>query len=108
MEETLTKQKMADKICDKTGFSKVDAEKIVEATFETIIETLGKGEVVKLSGFGNFDLIDKPERPGRNPRTGEETPISRRRVVTFRAGNKLKSRIESYDGRNHKEVGDEV
>ena len=104
MEETLTKQKMADKICEKTGFSKVDSEKIVEATFETIIETLGRGEVVKLSGFGNFDLIDKPERPGRNPRTGEATPISRRRVVTFRAGNKLKSRIESYDGRNHKEI----
>jgi integration host factor subunit alpha len=103
MSETLTKQKIAESICNTTGLSKVDSEKIVEQTFATIIDTLGKGEVVKISGFGNFDLIDKSERPGRNPRTGEPTPISSRRVVTFRAGNKLKSRIERYDGSCHEE-----
>ena len=102
---TLTKQKMADKICETTGYSKVDSENIVELTFATIIDTLGRGEVVKISGFGNFDLIDKAERPGRNPRTGEPTPISKRRVVTFRAGNKLKSRIERYDGSKHSKDG---
>ena len=101
MSETLTKQKIAESICTTTGFSKVDSEKLVEITFATIIDTLGNGEIVKISGFGNFDLIDKAERPGRNPRTGEATPISKRRVVTFRAGNKLKARIESYDVRNH-------
>ena len=101
MAETLTKQKIVEVVCNSTGFSKVDAERIVEATFNTITNTLGQGEIVKISGFGNFDLIDKAERPGRNPRTGEATPISRRRVVTFRAGNKLKSRIEGYDGHNH-------
>ncbi|MEE3003099.1 MAG: integration host factor subunit alpha [Pseudomonadota bacterium] len=101
MSETLTKQKIAESICMTTGLSKVDSEKIVEQTFMAIINTLGRGEVVKISGFGNFDLLDKAERPGRNPRTGKPTPISKRRVVTFRAGNKLKSRIERYDGSKH-------
>ena len=54
------------------------------------------GEQVKLSGFGNFDLRDKSERPGRNPKRGEEIPISARRVVTFRPGQKLKSRVDMY------------
>lgn len=107
MSETLTKQKIAESICNSTGFSKVDSEKIVELTFATIIDTLGSGEIVKISGFGNFDLIDKAQRPGRNPRTGEPTPILRRRVVTFRAGNKLKARIERYDGRNHRNERDD-
>ena len=53
---------------------------------------------VKLSGFGNFDLRDKKERPGRNPKTGEEIPITARRVVTFRPGQKLKARVEAYAG----------
>ena len=57
-----------------------------------------RGEQVKLSGFGNFDLREKKERPGRNPKTGEEIPITARRVVTFRPGQKLKSRVESYVG----------
>lgn len=103
MAATLTKQKIAETICDLNGLSKVDSERIVEETFSTLIETLGEGEFVKISGFGNFDLIDKEERPGRNPRTGEPTPISKRRVVTFRAGNKLKSRIERYDGSKHQD-----
>jgi len=61
-------------------------------------ETLESGEQVKLSGFGNFDLRQKSERPGRNPKTGEDIPISARKVVTFRPGQKLKSRVE--DGNN--------
>ena len=59
---------------------------------------LATGEQVKLSGFGNFDLRDKNQRPGRNPKTGEEIPISARRVVTFRPGQKLKARVEAYAG----------
>lgn len=57
-----------------------------------------ENEQVKLSGFGNFDLRDKRERPGRNPKTGEEIPISARRVVTFRPGQKLKQQVEHYAG----------
>ena len=59
---------------------------------------LGRGESVKLSGFGNFDLRDKSERPGRNPKTGEEIPITARRVVTFKSGQKLKALVEAFDG----------
>jgi integration host factor subunit alpha len=66
--------------------------------FEELRASLAVGEQVKLSGFGNFDLRDKKERPGRNPKTGEEIPISARRVVTFRPGQKLKARVEAYAG----------
>jgi integration host factor subunit alpha len=66
----------------------------VESFFEEIREVLESGEQVKLSGFGNFDLRTKSERPGRNPKTGEDIPIKARRVVTFRPGQKLKSRVE--------------
>ena len=66
--------------------------------FEEIRVALETGDSVKLSGFGNFDLRDKNERPGRNPKTGEEIPITARRVVTFRPGQKLKARVEAYAG----------
>jgi integration host factor subunit alpha len=71
---------------------------MVEIFFEEIRETLESGEQVKLSGFGNFDLRQKSERPGRNPKTGEDIPISARKVVTFRPGQKLKSRVEDGNG----------
>jgi integration host factor subunit alpha len=71
---------------------------MVEVFFEEIRETLESGEQVKLSGFGNFDLRVKSERPGRNPKTGEDIPISARKVVTFRPGQKLKSRVENGNG----------
>jgi integration host factor subunit alpha len=66
----------------------------VEQFFEEIRICLENNEQVKLSGFGNFDLRDKRQRPGRNPKTGEEIPISARRVVTFKAGQKLKARVD--------------
>jgi integration host factor subunit alpha len=66
--------------------------------YEELRASLAVGEQVKLSGFGNFDLRDKKERPGRNPKTGQEIPISARRVVTFRPGQKLKARVEAYAG----------
>ncbi len=77
------------------GFSKRDAKDTVEVFFEEIRKALENGEQVKLSGFGNFDLRDKNERPGRNPKTGEDIPITARRVVTFRPGQKLKARVEN-------------
>jgi len=74
--------------------NKRQAKDMVEGFFEEIRMTLERGESVKLSGFGNFLLRDKPQRPGRNPKTGEEIPISARRVVTFHPSQKLKSIVE--------------
>lgn len=94
----LTKADMAEKLFEELGLNKREAKEIVEYFFEEIRTTLEKGVQVKLSGFGNFDLRDKNQRPGRNPKTGEEIPISARRVVTFRPGQKLKARVEAYAG----------
>lgn len=91
----LTKADMAEHLFEKLGINKRDAKELVEAFFEEVREALESGEQVKLSGFGNFDLREKNERPGRNPKTGEDIPIKARRVVTFRPGQKLKSRVES-------------
>ncbi len=91
----LTKAEVAEHLFEKVGLSKRDAKDMVEIFFEDIRETLESGEQVKLSGFGNFDLREKSERPGRNPKTGEDIPISARKVVTFRPGQKLKSRVEN-------------
>ena len=88
----LTKAEMAEHLFEKLGMNKRDAKDLVEAFFEEVREALESGEQVKLSGFGNFDLRQKSERPGRNPKTGEDIPIKARRVVTFRPGQKLKSR----------------
>ena len=76
---------MVDKVSNVT---KNDAKEIVELFFEEIRSTLARGEEIKISGFGNFQLRDKPQRPGRNPKTGEEVPITARRVVTFHASQK--------------------
>lgn len=90
----LTKAEIAEHLFDKVGLNKKDAKDMVELFFEEIRASLEAGEQVKLSGFGNFELRDKAQRPGRNPKTGEDIPISARRVVTFRPGQKLKVRVE--------------
>jgi integration host factor subunit alpha len=95
----LTKAQMADRLFEELGLNKREAKEIVEMFFGEIRNSLERNEQVKLSGFGNFDLREKGERPGRNPKTGEEIPISARRVVTFRPGQKLKARVEAYAGR---------
>ena len=94
----LTKAEMAQRLFEDVGLNKREAKEFVDIFFDVIREALEKGENVKLSGFGNFDLRQKNQRPGRNPKTGEEIPISARRVVTFRAGQKLKARVEAYVG----------
>lgn len=94
----LTKADMAEKLYEELGLNKREAKEIVEMFFEDIRTALESGSQVKLSGFGNFDLRDKNQRPGRNPKTGEEIPICARRVVTFRPGQKLKARVEAYAG----------
>jgi integration host factor subunit alpha len=94
----VTKADLAEKLFDELGLNKREAKEVVECFFEEIKSSLESGDQVKLSGFGNFDLRDKTPRPGRNPKTGEEIPITARRVVTFRPGQKLKSRVEAYAG----------
>ena len=94
----LTKAEMAERLYEELGLNKREAKELVELFFEEIRHALEDNEQVKLSGFGNFDLRLKNERPGRNPKTGEEIPISARRVVTFRPGQKLKVRVEAYAG----------
>ncbi|MCC4266078.1 integration host factor subunit alpha [Oceanimonas baumannii] len=91
----LTKADIAEHLFTQLGISKRDAKEMVEAFFEEIRASLEEGEQVKISGFGNFELRNKGERPGRNPKTGEDIPISARRVVTFRPGQKLKARVEN-------------
>lgn len=94
----LTKAEISEKLFEELGLNKREAKEIVELFFEEIRRALESGNQVKLSGFGNFDLRDKNPRPGRNPKTGEEIPITARRVVTFRPGQKLKARVEAYAG----------
>ncbi|WP_299726336.1 integration host factor subunit alpha [uncultured Endozoicomonas sp.] len=97
----LTKADMAERLNTELGLNKREAKEMVELFFEEIRQSLENNQPVKLSGFGNFDLRDKRQRPGRNPKTGEEIPISPRRVVTFKPGQKLKARVESYSGSDH-------
>jgi len=95
---TLTKADLADLLFEQVGLNKREAKDMVEAFFEEVRSALEAGDSVKLSGFGNFELRHKAERPGRNPKTGEEIPITARRVVTFHASQKLKSRVEEVYG----------
>ncbi len=88
---SLTKAELADSLCDTLRLSKSEAKELIDNFFEEISLSLERGESVKLSGFGNFELKDKSARPGRNPKTGEEVLISPRRVVTFKQGLKLKA-----------------
>ncbi len=93
---TLTKADLADLLFEQVGLNKREAKDMVEAFFEEVRIALESGDSVKLSGFGNFELRTKSERPGRNPKTGEEIPITARRVVTFHASQKLKSKVEEH------------
>ena len=94
----LTKADIAERLFGEVGLNKREAKEIVELFFDEIKNALQSGEQVKISGFGKFELRDKSGRPGRNPKTGEEIPITPRRVVTFRTGQKLKARVEAYAG----------
>jgi integration host factor subunit alpha len=94
----LTKAEMAEALFEELGLNKREAKELVDLFFEEVRQALEAGAQIKLSGFGNFDLRSKNQRPGRNPKTGEEIPITARRVVTFRPGQKLKARVEAYAG----------
>lgn len=90
---TVTKAELAEALFERVGLNKREAKDMVDAFFDEIRMALERGEAVKLSGFGNFLLRDKPQRPGRNPKTGEEIAITARRVVTFHASQKLKAAV---------------
>ena len=95
---TITKDSLVEMVHNEIGLNKREAKELIEAFFEQIKKSLEEGNDNKLSGFGNFNLRDKAPRPGRHPKTGEEVTISSRRVVTFKSGLKLKSKLEGYDG----------
>jgi integration host factor subunit alpha len=90
---TVTKAELAEALFERLGLNKREAKDMVDSFFDEIRQALERGESVKLSGFGNFQLRDKPQRPGRNPKTGEEIAITARRVVTFHASQKLKAAV---------------
>jgi integration host factor subunit alpha len=92
-EASVTKADIIESVYEKVGFSKKEAAEIVEMVFDTIKETLERGEKIKISGFGNFIVRDKKSRVGRNPQTGEEIEISARRVLTFRPSQVLKNAL---------------
>lgn len=94
----MTKAEITERIFNKVGFSKKESADIVELVFDTIKETLEKGEKIKISGFGNFVVRDKRPRIGRNPQTGQEIEISARRVITFRPSQVLKTALNSASG----------
>ena len=94
----LTKADITQSLFDELGLNKREARELVDTCFEEMRQALESGHEIKISGFGNFELRNKTERPGRNPKTGKEIPISARRVVTFKPGQKLKSRVEAYVG----------
>jgi integration host factor subunit alpha len=91
---TLTKAELSDLLFERLGLNKRESKDMVEAFFEIVRESLERGEDVKLSGYGNFNIRRKAPRPGRNPRTGEAIPIKARNVVTFHASHKLKSMVQ--------------
>ena len=98
MSKTVTKADIIEHLHNNLDLNKSECKILVEDLFQEIKTSLINNEEVKLSGFGNFELLNKKSRPGRNPKTGEEVTISARRVVTFRAGNKLRKKISSFDG----------
>ncbi|MBL10195.1 MAG: integration host factor subunit alpha [Acidiferrobacteraceae bacterium] len=90
---TVTKMELANTLFEELGLNKRESKEFVDQFFEQIRKALEDGQTVKFSGFGSFSVRDKPERPGRNPKTGEEIPVSARRVVSYRASRKIKELI---------------
>ncbi len=96
----LTKADMVEQLTIRLRLTRQQARKLVDGFFEEISQSLADGKEVKLSGFGNFELKDKKSRPGRNPKTGESIPVEARRVVTFKAGQKLRGWVDSQNNQN--------
>lgn len=100
--KTLTRADLADAVVRKIGLPRNESQELVELVLDQISSALSRGEGVKLSSFGSFGVRDKGQRIGRNPKTGEEVPITPRRVLVFRASNIMKTRINGGLGRSSK------
>ena len=98
---TLTKSDIVEDLNNEIGLNKREAKELVDLLFNDIKNLLSEGHEVKLSGFGNFQVRNKSARPGRNPRTGEDVEISARRVVTFKAGQKLKESVKTLTNESY-------
>ena len=108
-DRTLTRADLAEAVFRKIGLSRTESAQLVEMVLEEICTTIAKGESVKVSSFGSFLVRDKNERVGRNPKTGEEVPISPRRVAVFKPSNVLKDRIlEAHSNRASSNSGMEM
>jgi integration host factor subunit alpha len=107
MNNTITKADLANTLFDELGLNKREAKEFVELFFEKIRQSLEAGESVKLSGFGGFSIREKNSRPGRNPKTGEAVPVCARRVVTYRASQKVKDQVSANTDRIDAMVGEE-
>ena len=94
IDKTITKADLADYLYEKVGLNKREAKEFVDLFFEELKSALISDESIKLTGFGNFDVRKKSERPGRNPKTGQQIPVTARKVVTFHASQKLKERMK--------------
>ena len=105
MSNTITKADLANTLFDELGLNKREAKEFVELFFEKIRQSLESGETVKLSGFGGFSIREKNSRPGRNPKTGEAVPVCARRVVTYRASQKVKEDVGANTDRIDVAVG---
>ncbi|MEN8708702.1 MAG: integration host factor subunit alpha [Paracoccaceae bacterium] len=92
--KTLTRMDLSDAVFNEVGLSRNESAALVERILDMMSDALVEGEQVKISSFGTFNIRSKNERVGRNPKTGEEVPITPRRVLTFRASNLLKDRVE--------------
>lgn len=95
IKNTVTRADLAEALYREIGLSRTESAALVEAVVDQVIEALIRGEVVKLAGFGTFSLRDKKERIGRNPKTGEEVPITSRRVLTFKPSQMMRDRVDA-------------
>ena len=95
MEKTTTRSSLSEAVFKNVGLSRNESANLVDSVFSEILMSLIKGDDVKISSFGTFIVREKKERIGRNPKTGEEVPITARSVVTFRASNVLKSKVNT-------------
>ena len=95
MDKTTTRSTLSEAVFKSVGLSRNESSNLVDSVFNEILKTLISGNDVKISSFGTFIVRNKRERIGRNPKTGQEVPISARQVVTFRASNVLKSKVDN-------------
>jgi integration host factor subunit alpha len=94
MKTSTTKNDLVESLCRELDFSKKEVQELVETLFEMIKESMANGNSIKLPGFGNFNIVNKNARVGRNPKTGEKVTITARQVISFKASSILKDRIQ--------------